>query len=44
MLVRGGTVADGSGAVPRRADVRFSGDLITEVGDDLTPGPKLIAP
>ena len=37
MLVRGGTVADGSGGVPRRADVRFSGDLITEVGDDLTP-------
>ena len=37
MLVKGGTVADGSGAAPRRADLRFAGSLITEVADGLAP-------
>lgn len=36
-LVRGGTLADGNGGVPRRADVRFDGGLITEVANELTP-------
>ena len=43
-LIRGGTLADGSGGAPIQADVRFVGDLITEVAPSLTPQPgeKLI--
>ncbi|MFI5230167.1 MAG: amidohydrolase family protein [Gemmatimonadales bacterium] len=33
LLVRGGLVVDGSGSVPRRADVAITGDRITFVGD-----------
>ena len=38
-LIQGGLVADGDGAVPRRADIRFAGSVITEVADTLTPLP-----
>jgi N-acyl-D-aspartate/D-glutamate deacylase len=33
LVIRGGTVVDGTGAVPRRADVAVDGDRITLVGD-----------
>src|SRR5512145_417530 len=33
LIVRGGDVVDGSGALPRRADVGVVGDRITAVGD-----------
>lgn len=33
VLIRNGTVVDGSGAAPRRADVAVVGDRIAEVGD-----------
>lgn len=35
LLLVGGTVIDGTGAGPRRADVRLSGDRITAVASDL---------
>jgi N-acyl-D-aspartate/D-glutamate deacylase len=35
LLVRGGDVVDGTGAPPRRADVRVRDGRITEVGEDL---------
>ena len=35
LIIRGGTVIDGSGAPGRRADVAVTGDHITEIGDDL---------
>src|SRR5213080_3922982 len=35
LIIRGGTVIDGSGAPGRQADVAVSGDRITEIGDDL---------
>ena len=38
-LVQGGTLADGNGGPPRRADVRFSGDTIVEVAGSLAPQP-----
>jgi len=37
LLVRGGTIVDGSGGPSRRGDVRVQGGLITEVGSDLRP-------
>jgi len=37
LLVRGGTVVDGTGAAARRADVRVRAGLITEVGAGLRP-------
>ena len=36
-LIRGGTLADGNGGAPHKADVRFSGGVITEVGPDIAP-------
>jgi N-acyl-D-amino-acid deacylase len=33
VIIRGGLVYDGSGALPRRADVAIAGDRIVEVGD-----------
>src|SRR5262245_12529450 len=35
LVIRGGTVLDGSGAPGRRADVAVTGDRITAVGDGL---------
>jgi N-acyl-D-amino-acid deacylase len=37
MLIRNGTVVDGTGAKPFAADVRVTGGMISEVGPDLTP-------
>ncbi|MCF2533285.1 N-acyl-D-amino-acid deacylase family protein [Yinghuangia soli] len=37
LLVRGGTVVDGTGAPGRVADVRIRGGVIAEIGPDLTP-------
>ena len=37
-LIRGGTLIDGSGSAPRVADVRITGDLVTEIGK-LWPQP-----
>ena len=37
ILIRGGTVIDGSGGAPRRADVRIAGDRIVAVAPSLTP-------
>lgn len=39
VLIRGGTVLDGTGSAGRRADVRVRGDQIDEVGPALTPQP-----
>ncbi len=36
-LIWGGTLADGDGGAPRRADVRFEDGLIIEVADQLAP-------
>jgi N-acyl-D-amino-acid deacylase len=33
LVVRGGTVVDGTGAAPRVADVAVNGGRITEVGE-----------
>src|SRR6266446_4692601 len=35
LIIRGGTVIDGSGAPGQRADVAVTGDRITAIGDDL---------
>src|SRR5437763_9003235 len=35
LIIRGGTVIDGSGAPGRQADVAVTGDRITEIGDNL---------
>src|SRR4051812_37664796 len=35
IVIRGGTVIDGTGAPGRRADVAIEGDTITEIGDGL---------
>ena len=37
MLIRGGTVVDGTGAPPFAADVRIADGMITEVGPGLAP-------
>ncbi len=37
VIIRGGTVVDGSGAAPLRADVRIANGRITEVGPELRP-------
>ena len=33
LVIRGGTVVDGTGAAPRRADVAVTGDRIVEIGE-----------
>ena len=35
LVIRGGTVIDGNGAGPRKADVAIAGDKIVAVGDDV---------
>jgi N-acyl-D-amino-acid deacylase len=37
LLVRGGTLVDGTGAAPRSADVRIRAGVIAEVGESLPP-------
>src|SRR5262245_1814856 len=39
MLIRGGTVIDGSGAPGHTADVRIRGGFIEEIGEALAPRP-----
>jgi N-acyl-D-amino-acid deacylase len=39
MLIKGGTVIDGSGAPALRADVRVSGGIISRIAPDLAPQP-----
>ena len=40
LVIRGGTVVDGTGAPARRADVGIEGDRITAIGDDVGPGRR----
>jgi N-acyl-D-aspartate/D-glutamate deacylase len=40
MVIRNGTVIDGSGAAGRGADVAIDGGTITAVGDDIGPGQR----
>ncbi len=42
IVIRGGTVVDGSGAAPRVADVGLDGDRIAAVGDDVGAGRREI--
>jgi N-acyl-D-amino-acid deacylase len=42
LLVRNGSVIDGTGSAPRRADVRVSGRRIVEVGPSLTRGDEVV--
>src|SRR4051812_44037261 len=37
LLVRGGTLVDGTGGPPRRADVRVRDGVVAEIGAGLTP-------
>ena len=40
LVVRNGTVVDGTGGPVRRADIAIVGDRITEVGDDIGRGHR----
>jgi N-acyl-D-aspartate/D-glutamate deacylase len=42
LVIRGGTVVDGTGSAARRADVAIDGDRITEVGVAVGPGQREI--
>jgi len=42
LVIRGGTVVDGTGAAPRRADVAISNDRIVEVGEGVGEGTREI--
>jgi N-acyl-D-aspartate/D-glutamate deacylase len=42
LVIRGGTVVDGTGAAPRRADVAISKDRIVAVGDAVGEGAREI--
>jgi N-acyl-D-amino-acid deacylase len=39
LLITHGQLIDGTGAAPRRADVRLAGSLISEIQDELAPRP-----
>ena len=43
LVIRGGTVIDGTGAPGRRADVAITGDTITEIGDTLSGAREMDA-
>jgi N-acyl-D-amino-acid deacylase len=38
LLVRGGSIIDGRGTPPRRADLRIRDGRVSEIGEDLKPG------
>jgi N-acyl-D-aspartate/D-glutamate deacylase len=40
LVIRNGTLVDGSGGPPRHADIGITGDRIVEVGDDVTRGRR----
>jgi len=40
LVIRNGTLADGTGGRLRRADIAITGSLITEVGGDVAPGRR----
>jgi N-acyl-D-amino-acid deacylase len=42
LVIRGGSVIDGSGSAPRRADVAIDGERISAVGSDIGPGRREI--
>jgi N-acyl-D-amino-acid deacylase len=42
LVVRGGTVVDGTGRAPRQADVAVAGDRVVAVGEDVGPGRREI--
>jgi len=42
LVIRGGTIVDGTGAAPRRADVAIDGDRISAVGSDVGEGAREI--
>jgi N-acyl-D-amino-acid deacylase len=42
IVIRGGSVVDGSGSRARRADVAIDGDLVVEVGPDVGPGRQTV--
>ena len=42
LVIRGGTLVDGTGAAPRSADVAIDGGVITEVGTVTEPGRREI--
>src|SRR3954471_19263629 len=42
LVIRGGTVVDGTGAPRRRADIAIEGDRIVAVGDDLGTAARTI--
>ena len=42
LVIRGGTVVDGTGAAPRRADVAISNARIVEVGENVGEGTREI--
>ena len=42
LVIRGGTLIDGSGAEARNADIGIRGSTIAEVGQDLPPGREEI--
>src|SRR5688572_19841129 len=40
LVIRGGTVVDGTGATARTADVAIDGDRVTAIGDDVGSGSR----
>jgi N-acyl-D-amino-acid deacylase len=42
LVIRGGSVIDGSGGAPKRADVAIDGERISAVGSDVGPGRREI--
>ena len=51
LIITGGTIVDGSGSAPYKADIAVDGDLITRIGHDLgearqtiDAGGKIVTP